>query len=528
MANLLATGFLSTFGDLLALETVRNDLERRGHNVVIAPLHSFLVGELEGATAWKNLPRDSIDAILVVCGPVPRKQMLNPLLSQFPRAKLYSMGQSLDSHSDDLGRFLGTFFRDFDGRTGSPDLSFLSETSVKPRIGVCLIDEQPEYGSLQGHSLTKEAIDVVLRSIDAVRIDLDTRYPAARNQGGVRTANEFVSLLRGVDVVVTNRLHGVALALQQGVPVVAIDSIKGAGKVMAQARTLGWPFCMSVDDLDLAELRDAISLCQGEPVRALARHVASAAKERLNQSFSAFASDAFGAPIEAPIRKPIVYTAIVGGIDSPPLPPVLPDDCEFICFTDNTSMKCDGWRTEPLPWPAESSTRRTSRRIKTMSHKLFGMNTASAWFDATFTPRISVRTMVTQHLGDADIATVSHPWRDCIYTEAEACVEQHKDTPATIREQMTRYRAFGMPARNGLVASGVLLRKHTDQVRRFNESWWDEIRSGSCRDQLSFDFVRWLTKTRLTIIPGDYYSNTSWSYKPHLSVENQAQRQHGS
>jgi hypothetical protein len=35
----------------------------------------------------------------------------------------------------------------------------------------------------------------------------------------------------------------------------------------------------------------------------------------------------------------------------------------------------------------------------------------------------------------------------------------------------------------------VLLRRHTEAIRAFNEAWWDEIQRGSRRDQLSFAYV---------------------------------------
>jgi len=37
--------------------------------------------------------------------------------------------------------------------------------------------------------------------------------------------------------------------------------------------------------------------------------------------------------------------------------------------------------------------------------------------------------------------------------------------------------------------TGVLIRKHTDRVKRLNERWWAEICRGSLRDQISFPFV---------------------------------------
>jgi Polysaccharide pyruvyl transferase len=43
------------------------------------------------------------------------------------------------------------------------------------------------------------------------------------------------------DVVVTTRLHGLVLALTQGMPVLAVDPVAGGAKVATQAAAWGWP-----------------------------------------------------------------------------------------------------------------------------------------------------------------------------------------------------------------------------------------------------------------------------------------------
>jgi polysaccharide pyruvyl transferase WcaK-like protein len=46
---------------------------------------------------------------------------------------------------------------------------------------------------------------------------------------------------RPADVVVTTRLHGLVLALKQGVPVLAVDPVAGGARVATQAAAWGWP-----------------------------------------------------------------------------------------------------------------------------------------------------------------------------------------------------------------------------------------------------------------------------------------------
>ena len=84
---------------------------------------------------------------------------------------------------------------------------------------------------------------------------------------------------------------------------------------------------------------------------------------------------------------------------------------------------------------------------------------------------------------------MKHPQRDCVYLEAQACKYLKKDTSQFIDPQIQRYRAEGYPTHNGMVATGVLARKHTPRVLEFCNAWWQELDKSSHRDQLSFNYT---------------------------------------
>ncbi len=56
---------------------------------------------------------------------------------------------------------------------------------------------------------------------------------------------------------------------------------------------------------------------------------------------------------------------------------------------------------------------------------------------------------------------------------------------------MTRYKREGYPRNNGLVAAGLIARKHNRRVIQFCRRWWQETKNGCYRDQLSFNYVLW-------------------------------------
>jgi len=71
---------------------------------------------------------------------------------------------------------------------------------------------------------------------------------------------------------------------------------------------------------------------------------------------------------------------------------------------------------------------------------------------------------------------------------------------------MERYRALGYPSHNGLHAAFFIIRRNCDAMMDFNNMWWQEVKKGSVRDQLSFDYVCWEFGIKPKVIPGDMFN----------------------
>jgi hypothetical protein len=92
----------------------------------------------------------------------------------------------------------------------------------------------------------------------------------------------------------------------------------------------------------------------------------------------------------------------------------------------------------------------------------------------------------------SDMMICRHPDRDCIYDEAEACKLVGKDDPQRIDRHMQRYRAAGYPAHNGLYATAIIGRRHDrESLKEMCRFWFDELKQGSRRDQLSLNYALW-------------------------------------
>lgn len=109
-----------------------------------------------------------------------------------------------------------------------------------------------------------------------------------------------------------------------------------------------------------------------------------------------------------------------------------------------------------------------------------------------------------------------HDKRDCIYDEGPACIELKKDCPRIINRQLERYRKEGFPAHYGLLSGGILYRKHNSPaLRAVDEMWWNEVRKGSKRDQLSFNYVCYCLEFQYDSCPLNYFHNPYFAYRTH-------------
>ena len=262
-------------GDLMARDLAREWLEQAGHAVDIAVAPPFT-----GGVDWRGADPVQYSNLVFVCGPFGNGEPLLELFEHFREVPLTGLDVSLLQPLQELNPFHLLIERD-SNRTSNPDISFLSGKPHVPLVGTVLIDEQPEYGANAKQEKANSAIERLLDSREAVVVPIDTRLDV--NKTGLRTAAEVESLIARMDLVITTRLHGVVLALKNGVPAVAIDSVVGGAKVFRQAKALDWPVLFNVEDLSDEKLADAFDYCLTPAARERARTCGNRAKERVAQ-----------------------------------------------------------------------------------------------------------------------------------------------------------------------------------------------------------------------------------------------------
>ncbi|MEO8667037.1 MAG: glycosyltransferase domain-containing protein [Bauldia sp.] len=200
---------------------------------------------------------------------------------------------------------------------------------------------------------------------------------------------------------------------------------------------------------------------------------------------------------ERDVGRLVAYTTITDGYDVlKHQPRSATTDTEFVAFLDPATVAAHGprtrrWRVAEFE-PPPVGPQRASRWYKANAHLATDAG-FSLWLDASVSVvfPLPLARLIPLFMGEFDLCVFAHHARQSVYEEAEACKERELDLPEVIDAQMERYRREGMPAELGLAEVPVILRRHSAAIRRFNETWWREIETGSRRDQLSFDYAAW-------------------------------------
>ena len=193
-------------------------------------------------------------------------------------------------------------------------------------------------------------------------------------------------------------------------------------------------------------------------------------------------------------NKKVIYTCITGGYDSIIEPQQISDGFDYVCFTDDKSMKSNIWDIRPLPKETEGLSQvKKQRYVKINPHLLLNEYDISIWVDGNVTIKSDLNKFVSENVVDnCSVYVPKHPQRNCIYAEEKAVLKMGKDKIDRTRPQIDRYRKEGFPENYGLLQSNILLRKHNEQdCIKLMEEWFNELKNGSHRDQLSFNYAAW-------------------------------------
>ena len=218
------------------------------------------------------------------------------------------------------------------------------------------------------------------------------------------------------------------------------------------------------------------------------------------------------------MNSKIIYTTIFGGYDDI-TKPTLPNNWDWKCFSEENSI------------PLYTDNTRNAKKFKVLPHRYLQDYEYSIFIDGNMYVVGNVDELIEKYLSDSNIAFFDHNKnrmdpRDCIYDEYNAIMnlgkndpnQNFKDNPQVMYDQVKRYQDEGYPSHNGLITGMVILRRHNEKdCIRVMEDWWTEIKYGSKRDQLSFNYVAWKSNTKFNYMDGDSRNNEYFTRdtKPH-------------
>lgn len=288
-------GMGATAGDLMVRDLVCEWLETAGHAYDVA-----LAAPFTGGVDWRAIDPAAYSHVVFACGPFGNGEPVTEFLDRFSGARLIGVNLTMLQPLDEWNPFHLLLERD-SSAIARPDLAFLGAASRVPVVGIVRMHEQPEYGKRDMHALANDAMTRLIANHEMAPVTIDTRLDEV-NAAGLRTPGEIESLIAKMDVVVTARLHGLVLALKNGVPAVAIDSVAGGAKISRQAHVLGWPVVITADEMTDEKVERAFDYCLSAEARSLAAEVRDEARAFLESVRREFVAE-FAEGTSAGIRN---------------------------------------------------------------------------------------------------------------------------------------------------------------------------------------------------------------------------------
>jgi hypothetical protein len=209
-----------------------------------------------------------------------------------------------------------------------------------------------------------------------------------------------------------------------------------------------------------------------------------------------------------------VYTAIFGKYDELKEPIVVTKGWKYICFTDQ-DFKSDVWEVRKVP-VMDVGPVKTARHYKIMFHKHI-QSPLTLWVDGTFVINTNLNKWWEQF--KPSFTAIQHPFDNCIYTDAKACLDSGRGEKSLLERQVAFYKAIGVQKNSGLIASGVLMRQRCGVVNEFCNTWWEQVRRWSNRDQIAYGYANYKHPNVINLINWNYTTQDEFIHVPHIGKE---------
>ncbi len=297
-------GFFSTVGDIECLNITGRWLKDLGIPYDVAPYAEDVRRAIPGALDPRNVDPHFYSHLIVICGPCWKDwfRIRKIDLSRFSHCVRIGLNLTMIDPVENWNPFDVLIERD-SNRVRRPDMTFIESTQNVPVVGRCLAPRPRDkhYESRERCEEANRAINELIERKNLAVIDIDTRWPSSRNTAGQKNANQVVSLMKRVDVMLTTRLHGMVFSIKSGVPVIAVDFISGGEKLSAQSRAIDWPMTVLAEKATPEWMDQAFEWCLSSQAYERIQYCKVAIKDSLqsieNEFYSSFTTDTKPSPL---------------------------------------------------------------------------------------------------------------------------------------------------------------------------------------------------------------------------------------
>jgi len=190
------------------------------------------------------------------------------------------------------------------------------------------------------------------------------------------------------------------------------------------------------------------------------------------------------------MRKFALYTVVFGRVSRFKIPTISIPDVDRFCYTD-LDIRKGFYEIKKMKLKHLISVMK-QRFIKIcIPDEIFDNYEYSVYVDCKRPYSLDFEYLMSCLEPGSDILTRRHRRRSCVYDEGRFCIAKNKDDKAIILKQLAFYKNENYPAHNGLHASGLLLRRHTQELKELSRLWWEQVEKYSYRDQISLPYVAW-------------------------------------
>lgn len=214
-------------------------------------------------------------------------------------------------------------------------------------------------------------------------------------------------------------------------------------------------------------------------------------------------------------KKLVVYSTLFGDYDSLIEPVEQYEGCSFVCFTDQKHLQSKIWEIRVVEVKGMSNTM-MSRKYKWLPHKYLNDYEISLYIDCNIILLDNPCKLVSKYLNsDKNIAIPRHPLRNCIYAEAEACIERNKSSIKDTLDQILFYKKEAFPSKYGLSENNIIFRKHLNKrIIHIMEENWNEINKWKTRrDQLSLFYILWKNNYNIELMEENCRNENDYYFK---------------